>query len=507
MQNTTTTVETEIATVIATETVIATPTTTHGDAFNLNLATIMRDGRISTNTKLFYDYIQGSYVTISSGEGVDKIDYLNKEGATHKIFEAFKNVGIELKNPAAALKNVKKTNIVFNVSSDEEEYTNNFGHFYNLFNRKNSRLIEMREIRSQTEERYIGIDMLKRDCPYTYGLLKNTHEYNDLAVDHFINYVSAFFLTRKKIPTAFLYAGSIEGTGKGVTYTLLEMIIGKQYSVQAVASTLESTFDDIVESKLLLSFNEVSSDFKKKDSAMQKLKMYITDNSFLLNPKGKKSYSQDNYFMILMSTNHEDSVKMSSTERRFNLFSQSRTLKAMAAEDFSIDETTFCNNVYAELDKFINFLSLYEYDRKRAQQIFLTDAKIRSQEATSNPSEKLFELIKTKNVDVLCDKVLEIMDFFYETNINDRRKYTDSYILSIPENISVIRDSLTDEFAQDCVSIKTLRRLYTLLVDDNNSKTDRVIAKIFASKFGESISKRISGELLKVKVIATIKTL
>ncbi len=470
--------------------------------FKPSFLDLIETGRISEKLYLLFDYKRGKYLLIDKETGDREV--MNKEEATHKIFELFLKAGIELKNPSSDLKYVKKVYVVFDIQQGEK-WNTNIGEFLNEFNEAKTKLGDIRKIRENSKQRYVHITILKSKCKAIFALLMNLFEEDEDAVDHFINYLSTFVNTRKKIPTTFMFAG-IEGAGKGVLYKILQVILGKEYSTEQNASNLKSDFNDSFENKLLVNLNEVSTDFSKTDTAIQKLKSLITDDTFHLNCKNQKAFDAKNYSLILLSTQHKHSIKMSMTDRRYNFFIQERTLRDVAEKDFKMDVVEFSEvKVMNEVNDFVNILSLYNFDKYRAQTIYQNNSKKRVQLATSNAFDIMLKYLKDKDLESIDYEISEVISAYNDND--DKSKYSDNYRLAIHNAKTGLINDIELEFEKDFISNKSLSALYDILVEDTKKKEDRVLNKIYESNFGKSIVKNVEGTNKRGRSILSDKEL
>jgi hypothetical protein len=455
---------------------------------------LIKTGRIGESLYMYFDYNREKYILLDKETGDRKV--LNTASAGHKLFEVFVKYGIELKNPQSDLKYVKKVIVDFDLKRPEY-WTTSMGDFLNEFQEQKTKLGVISELRKEETERYKNLAFLKNNCKAIYSLLFNLHENNDDAVRHFINYLSTFVNEREKIPTAFMYAG-IEGAGKGILVSVvLSYILGDEYTTSQMASSLKKDFNGSLENKLLVNFNEVSSDFSKTDSATQNLKSLITDNTFSLNVKNQKEFDAKNNFIVILSQNIKTGVKISLTDRRFNYFVQERTLKDVAEKDFKKSIKVFIEeNIKSELDNFVRFIALYDYDKYTAQDLFETESKRRAQVATSSSFDVLIKQLKERDLMAIVSDVEDIVNAYNESD--DKKKYTDNYYSCIRLYKTALND-LEDELEKDCISNKTLTCIYTILIEDASTKTDRLLNKIFESHFGKSIVKTINGETKRVR--------
>ncbi len=118
---------------------------------------------------------------------------------------------------------------------------------------------------------------------------------------------------------------SIQGVGKTSVLDLFNKIIGKKYSISlSNFKLILGDFNGDAEGKLLVNINESGMWYDKKMAGA--FKEYITDPTITINHKGIKSYTIDNYANIIITTNEDHIVGVSSNDRRFNIIQCADTL-------------------------------------------------------------------------------------------------------------------------------------------------------------------------------------
>jgi len=462
------------------------------DGFVLTKEDIFETGRVSRDQYLYFDYGKGLYVFVNKATGSSRL--MNKESAGHKMFEIFLESGVIL--PTNALKYVKKVTFIFDIKKPES-WDDGLGLCLNEFRESTTKWPIFDKAKKDIGEIYSHAEELEEKAPHIYALLMNLHEDNSDAVDHFANWLATFMSTRSKVLTAFLYATD-EGAGKGVLMTrIISRIFGAKYTTEKEAAVLASQFTEAFESMIFVNFNEVSSDFSKQDKATQRLKMFITDPTFDLNIKGIRSRDAKNNFLVMLSQNYANAIKMSHSDRRFNYFKGEKSLVKVAREKFDLDVEDMIAKIDSEVDAFVMWLGCYMYDANRAGRIFETASKKLSQAATNGASEMFFLRIKSKNTDDLKKEIDEAIDSFeYSGKI-----YSEAYGAAIRTlSSSSFFNGLQDSFDNNYITTNELRAMYTVLAIDGDI-SDRKQNKIFTDQLGDSIVKRIEGVNFRIRVL------
>jgi len=115
-----------------------------------------------------------------------------------------------------------------------------------------------------------------------------------------------------------------QGTGKTTLGFMLAEMIGPRNAVSISQSELESPFNAIFASKLLVVADEVVNRDNIKDTASS-LKKYVTDTKVVVNTKCVKQYEIENRMSWWFTSNEATPVKVEGTgDRRYTVFRCSR---------------------------------------------------------------------------------------------------------------------------------------------------------------------------------------
>lgn len=110
-------------------------------------------------------------------------------------------------------------------------------------------------------------------------------------------------------------------TGNGKNTLLKEipaLLVGAQYSHDATADVLNSTFTDFLYGSWHIYLPEFRADSRgERKSITTKMKPWITDSTVTVHPKGKAAYTMPNYFFITASSNEDDAAALDPNDRRW----------------------------------------------------------------------------------------------------------------------------------------------------------------------------------------------
>ena len=151
--------------------------------------------------------------------------------------------------------------------------------------------------------------------------------------EYLYNYVQSWFATIIQHPTArcntALVVKGAEGTGKNaITDVWCELLSGYSNSNVSDIDTIVGKFNTAVENKKLLVCNEMDSADMNSTSVFNRLKKLITENVVDINTKNITArtgvQNVSNYVFI---SNEFNPVKISSTDRRYCIFTPSEEVK------------------------------------------------------------------------------------------------------------------------------------------------------------------------------------
>jgi hypothetical protein len=139
----------------------------------------------------------------------------------------------------------------------------------------------------------------------------------DIMYNYIIDWIAHIFQKpTEKTNTCLIFKG-IEGSGKSIICDFIGKLLGNQYfySTADPLGDLFGNFNSVAVNKMLINFDET----EKKDSAnfYEKFKNLITTPDRTLKEKFVKEITVKDYTRYIMTTNNQDCIKFSDTNRRF----------------------------------------------------------------------------------------------------------------------------------------------------------------------------------------------
>ena len=142
---------------------------------------------------------------------------------------------------------------------------------------------------------------------------------DDDTYEYILNWFAQILQTpHKKNKVCLVLHSSAQGVGKSLILDMIGRIIGHHsyYSTSNLKHIL-GDFNGDAEGKLLVNLNETNWGGDKK--MVGAFKEFITDETIVINRKGKESYTIKNYSNTIITTNEDWIVSIDGNDRRFNI--------------------------------------------------------------------------------------------------------------------------------------------------------------------------------------------
>ncbi len=214
--------------------------------------------------------------------------------------------------------------------------------------------------------------------------------------DYFLNWLSFTFSTRKKSIVAWLIRGT-QGTGKNLMFEkIITPLWGKEQCTVVGNAELDSEFNSYLSHKMMIAFNEVTSDYRKdKKEKDAKLKQLITDELLQINEKYERKLRLENFANNFFFSNYDVPVIVPEDDRRYIVIENMDKLEVNPNYLKYKNHTEFLKAVQSELPTFAQFLINYNYDEIKANRVFLNEAK----KNIIQSSMDMFELFAKKLIE------------------------------------------------------------------------------------------------------------
>ncbi len=357
------------------------------------------------SVQMYYDHRAGSYFIINSN---DETIFVKETGAKKLIYDVF---GVSAKEAGQLLYDVQSVYRIFDPSAPEIQYRGEGEPAYlNMFTP--SRYMQIAAAETEDSERIKDMDW--EQYPAVRLLLGNVFGDDEKAVIYFVNWLSAIINTRKKMKTAIVLKGN-QGTGKGVLFDyVISRAVGQKYCTTVSNEELRSDFNDCMDNKLFVAFNEVKADMHERSTIYERLKAYITDDKIIINGKYRQAVQQSQYFNCIVFSNHEIPLQIEWSDRRYSVFETSlHKLPEVVNREYGNDVTMsewIGSILPPEVDEFLIDVARYDYNIETAMTALKTSAKKRIQESTTTAIVKLISHMREKDIDWLSVELMPLCE-------------------------------------------------------------------------------------------------
>jgi len=176
-------------------------------------------------------------------------------------------------------------------------------------------------------------------------------DHDDVVTDYFNKWIGQMiqYPATKSICPIFI---SQEGAGKGTLIQLMKKMLGKQKVMESTNPSRDvwGEFNSCMVNSFLVNLNETEKSDAKAN--LGKIKGLITDTSLQINPKGKDQFEIDSYHRFIITTNKQDPIPTSKSDRR-NLIIRS--------SDELLGNKEYFTNMYNLLEDVNVIRTCYDY--------------------------------------------------------------------------------------------------------------------------------------------------
>lgn len=167
---------------------------------------------------------------------------------------------------------------------------------------------------------------------------------------YLISWIADMFQNAGKKNNIALALYGEEGCGKGTLEQTLAGMLGDLYIPIADVTTLFNHFNEILKGKIFAAVDEVEK--LGTVSCAEKLKTFITNPKMVVRGKGDKEYTDNNHIRLMLMTNNEKFLKVSTKDRRFVAFE---------ASSDRLNDNVFFTEYYGLIAKKTNLKAIYDY--------------------------------------------------------------------------------------------------------------------------------------------------
>lgn len=250
--------------------------------------------------------------------------------------------------------------------------------------------------------------MLDKNTPYKkpiylLKLLAHLVNYNEKRFHYIINWLAYMFVFLNKSQVAIVLRG-VQGSGKGVLFSIISLLFGKEFCFTVGNKTLKSQFlGSVFENKLFININEMSHDIKSNKENKNSLKELVTDSEFA----GEKKYENISKpikltAQILITSNEAYILEIEPEDRRYTVLSTAGNISSEECNFFGFgDFKVFKKQLESELPDFALYLKNYPIDTNLANQALNTPEKKALIKGTNDRFKLFINALLTQDIEYL----------------------------------------------------------------------------------------------------------
>ena len=246
--------------------------------------------------------------------------------------------------------------------------------------------------------------------PHINALLENIAPFDGERV-FLLNWLSTILNTAQKTRTAIILKG-VQRTGKGVfTSKIIEYAMNEANCFTATNANLSDNFNNYLEDKLFIKFDEVKGDFHKDKDIANKIKLIVSEENISIRSMHTNPYMIRFYANCIFLSNEELPIPMDQSDERLSVIeTKSKTLAEVAQEKFNEDMATFISKLEEERDRFIIHLKMCNYNKQLAGSTIKNKTKKAIQDATATTQSVLKTAFRSLDIETIEDMLYEAID-------------------------------------------------------------------------------------------------
>jgi len=295
-------------------------------------------------------------------------------------------------------------------------------------------------------------------CPLIYKLMTHILGGQSLEVEHFTNWLSYIFQTKRKAMTAWVLQG-VPGTGKGIFYTrVLRPLFGNEHVPMRALQNIEEQFNLYMRQALFLVVDEfhMASANSGTVKIADKLKNAITENTMTIRAMRSNQVEVPNFTNFIFLTNRMDAVKIEEGDRRYNIAPrQEQKLEKVYPEVIAGIDT-----ISKELHTFAAILRNFNVNKQLVHTPIANNAKAQMAQVTMSVMEEFFAAVRHGKLSFLTDILdISLTNVLQGQEITTAQRFVKQWVAESQEEYSVI-------------PMEHLRVVYGVLTDDRLSQRE-----------------------------------
>jgi len=382
--------------------------------------------RLGSET-LFFDSITDTYVRVSWHEYEDIQGNKNQRLRTDRFKPAVikKFIDLDSKRKIGIHIESKKVNVIMRnfrpyIKEFEPSKPKFYGDFFNTYTPNG--FLDVKVENTLNLSKFTSVTLPIR-YPHINALLENIAPFEGERV-FMLNWLSTILNTSQKTRTAIILKG-IQRTGKGVfSSKIIEYAMNEANCFTATNANLSDNFNNYLEDKLFIKFDEVKGDFHKDKDIANKIKLIVSEENISIRSMHTNPYMIRFYANCIFLSNEELPIPMDQSDERLSVIeTRSKTLAEVAEEKFNLEIREFIQLIEEERDEFIIHLKMCKYNKQLASSTIKNKTKKAIQDATATTQSILKTAFRAKDYETIDEMLIEaIEDSQYEVTIKGEKE-------------------------------------------------------------------------------------
>lgn len=241
-----------------------------------------------------------------------------------------------------------------------------------------------------------AFDWMVMHTPTCAKIIGNMVGDDPMCFEQFINWFAFMVQRREKPETAWVVHG-VEGTGKGLFIKrIAKPILGSDYVIEKKLSDIsDDKYNGYMEECLLLFVDEFNMNASTSAKATANiLKQQITEPTLNIRKMQQNPVQRTTFFGMMFASNDIDAMRLSPTDRRYNVCPRQETPLKVAIPDINSRRAEYDSIIASELPMLASMLGAYEVIEHRVRTPLDNEAKALAAEAGMTTDETFFTAMR-----------------------------------------------------------------------------------------------------------------
>lgn len=240
-------------------------------------------------------------------------------------------------------------------------------------------------------------EWMRNNTPICATVIMNMVGDDALCFEQFINWFAFMVQRREKPETAWVVHG-VEGTGKGLFIKrIAKPILGQRYVVEKKLRDIsDDKYNGYMAEALLLFVDEfnMNDGHSSSRATANLLKQQISETSLTIREMQRNPINRQTFFGMMFASNDVDSMRLSPTDRRYNVCPRQETPLNQVIPDLNMRRDFYDEAMANEVLALASMLLNYEIEQHRVRTPLDNEAKVVAAEAGMTTDEVFFGALR-----------------------------------------------------------------------------------------------------------------